>query len=71
MGLLWHYKNNKRDFLALLMLFIITGIGIIIYSNEPPNEPRERDYVLVGSFLTFSIWVGMGVIYLYQFLAAK
>lgn len=71
LGLFWHYKSSKRDFLALLMLFIITGIGIIFYSNEPPNEPRERDYVLVGSFLTFSIWVGMGVIFLYQFLASK
>ncbi|MEP7322141.1 MAG: DUF2723 domain-containing protein [Saprospiraceae bacterium] len=71
LGLMWHYKKSKRDFLALLMLFVITGLGIIIYSNEPPNEPRERDYVLVGSFLTFSIWVGMGVIYLYQFLSSK
>lgn len=70
-GLFWHYRNSKRDFLALLMLFIVTGMGIIVYSNEPPNEPRERDYVLVGSFLTFAMWVGMGIIPLYKFLSAK
>lgn len=71
LGLLWHYKKGKKEFLALVMLFVITGFGIIIYSNQPPNEPRERDYVLVGSFLTFAIWVGMGVIYLYQFISEK
>lgn len=71
LGLIWHYNKKKKEFLALLMLFVITGLGIIIYSNQPPNEPRERDYVLVGSFLTFAIWVGMGVIYLYQLIADK
>ena len=71
LGLMWHYKSSKRDFLALLMLFVVTGLGIIVYSNEPPNEPRERDYVLVGSFLTFAMWVGMGIIPLYKFLADK
>ncbi|MEP7267213.1 MAG: DUF2723 domain-containing protein [Saprospiraceae bacterium] len=71
LGLFWHFKSSKREFLALLMLFLITGMGIIIYSNEPPNEPRERDYVLVGSFLTFAIWAGMGVVAIYRFLAEK
>ncbi len=71
LGMMWHYKKSKRDFLALMMLFLLTGMGIIFYSNEPPNEPRERDYVLVGSFLTFAIWAGMGVISLYRYLASK
>ena len=45
---------------------IITGLGIIIYTNQPPNEPRERDYVLVGSFFTYCIWMGMGVLALFE-----
>ena len=66
LGLFWHYKNNREDFMGLLALFIITGVGIIVYSNQPPNEPRERDYVLVGSFFTFCIWMGMGVLQMYE-----
>ena len=42
-GLFFHYQRRPRDFAALMALFIITGIGIVVYSNEPPNEPRERD----------------------------
>jgi Protein of unknown function (DUF2723) len=61
-GLIWHYSRKRYDMLGLMALFIITGIGIIVYTNEPPNEPRERDYVIVGSIFTFAIWVGMGVL---------
>jgi hypothetical protein len=61
-GLIWHYSRKRYDMLGLMSLFIITGIGIIVYTNEPPNEPRERDYVIVGSIFTFAIWVGMGVL---------
>jgi hypothetical protein len=66
LGLFYHFKNKSKDAFALLSLFIITGIGIIIYSNQPPNEPRERDYVLVGSFFTFAIWVGLGAVALFH-----
>ena len=48
-GLFFHFRRRPNDAFGLLALFIITGIGIIVYSNQPPNEPRERDYVLVGS----------------------
>jgi hypothetical protein len=61
-GMVFHFSKSKKDFIATLLLFIITGIGIIIYSNQPPIEPRERDYVLVGSFITFCIWIGFGAI---------
>lgn len=67
-GLLFHYRKRPNDFLGLLALFVITGIGIIVYSNQPPHEPRERDYVLVGSFFTFSMWVGMGVLALFELI---
>ncbi|MEL6922620.1 MAG: DUF2723 domain-containing protein, partial [Bacteroidota bacterium] len=66
LGLLFHLSKRPNEFLGLLALFIITGIGIIIYSNQPPNEPRERDYVLVGSFFTYCIWIGMAVLALFE-----
>ena len=68
LGMWFQYRKSPKEFYAILALFIITGIGIIIYSNQPPNEPRERDYVLAGSFFTFAMWVGMGAAALYTFL---
>ncbi len=67
-GLVWHYGKKRYDMMGLLALFIITGIGIIVYTNEPPNEPRERDYVIVGSIFTFAIWIGMGVLAVFDLL---
>ena len=68
-GLFFHFKRRPNDALGLLAMFIITGIGIIIYSNQPPQEPRERDYVLVGSFFTYCIWIGFAVLSLFRFFA--
>jgi len=68
LGVFFHFGKRKKDFFALAILFLITGIGIIIYSNQPPNEPRERDYVLVGSFFTFCIWIGMGVLAVFSLM---
>ena len=68
LGLFFHYRKRSEDFLALLAMFIITGVGIIVYSNQPPNEPRERDYVLAGSFFTYAIWIGLGVVALFGVL---
>jgi hypothetical protein len=70
-GLFFHFARRKNEAMGLLAMFIITGLGIIIYSNQPPNEPRERDYVLVGSFFTFSIWIGMGVLALFSLLKER
>ncbi|MCX8111778.1 MAG: DUF2723 domain-containing protein [Bacteroidia bacterium] len=61
LGLSWHYQRNRRHFGAIAALFFFTGIAIILYLNQPPNQPRERDYSYVGSFIVFAIWVGMGV----------
>jgi len=70
-GLIFHFKARPSDATGLLALFIITGIGIIVYSNQPPREPRERDYVLVGSFFTYAIWVGMAVLALFRQLQQR
>jgi hypothetical protein len=70
-GLIWQFRTRRKDFFALLGLFIITGLGIIVYSNQPPNEPRERDYVLVGSFMTYAMWIGMAVNALFQLIRER
>lgn len=70
-GLFFHYQRRPRDFAALMALFIITGIGIIVYSNQPPSEPRERDYVLAGSFFTFAIWIGLSVLALFDLFSNR
>ncbi len=69
LGMVYHYRRRSQEFYAILALFIITGIGIIVYSNQPPNEPRERDYVLAGSFFTYCIWIGLGAMALFDLLS--
>jgi len=68
LGLFFFARKNRNDFLGTLMLFLMTGLAIIFYSNQPPNEPRERDYVLVGSFMVYCMWIGFGVIALWNIL---
>ena len=70
-GLFFHAFRKTNDFYALLIMFLITGIGIILYTNSPPNEPRERDYVFIGSFFTFCIWIGMAVPAIFVMLKEK
>ena len=70
-GLLWHFSRSRLEFVSLLILFLLTGLGIILYSNQPPNEPRERDYIFAGSFMAFSMWIGMGVLAVYDLLKTK
>jgi hypothetical protein len=71
LGLFFHFRKRSHNAIGLLALFVITGIGIIIYSNQPPNEPRERDYVLVGSFFIYCIWIGMGVLAIFELLRTR
>jgi hypothetical protein len=65
-GLLYHLKRDKNDFFVLLLFFAFTGLAIIFYTNPKPFEPRERDYAVVGSFYIFAIWIGFGVMALYD-----
>ena len=60
-GLIFHYKKDLKDFWVVMMLFVLTGIAIVIYLNQTPYQPRERDYAYAGSFYAFSIWLGFGV----------
>jgi hypothetical protein len=70
LGMFFHYSRRRNDFFALFALFIITGVGIIVYSNQPPNEPRERDYVLAGSFFKKQTEQGRIFENLYRFIKA-
>jgi Protein of unknown function (DUF2723) len=70
-GMFFQLFKRKKEFSALFALFLITGIGIIVYSNQPPNEPRERDYVLAGSFFVYAMWIGLSVVAIYDLLASK
>jgi hypothetical protein len=63
-GLFYHSSKNKYGFWPLFVLFLFTGAFLAIYLNGPPFEPRERDYVFVGSFQVFSVWVGLGALWL-------
>lgn len=62
LGILWQLKKSKRDTAILGLLFFFTGLAIVIYLNQTPNQPRERDYAYAGSFYVFAIWIGLGVI---------
>lgn len=61
-GIVALYFKNKKDLLVLGLLFLLTGVALVIYLNSPPVEPRERDYIYVGSFYIFCMWIGMGVV---------
>jgi len=67
-GLVFHYKRDKKTFWVLMVFFLFMGIALKIYLNERPFEPRERDYALVGSFYVFAIWIGFGVYALFDFI---
>lgn len=67
LGLLYHYFRRERDALVLLLLFVFTGVALVVFLNAPPVEPRERDYIYVGSFYIWAIWVGLGVMGLFDY----
>ena len=59
-------KEGKHGFWVTLLLFVLTGIAIVVYLNQTPYQPRERDYAYAGSFYAFCIWIGLGVLGLVQ-----
>ncbi|MCS6906004.1 MAG: DUF2723 domain-containing protein, partial [Bacteroidia bacterium] len=68
LGAFWQYDKNKKDTVVISLLFFFTGVAIIIYLNQTPQQPRERDYSFVGSFQTFCIWIGLGVLALTEYI---
>ncbi|WP_236647180.1 DUF4345 domain-containing protein [Hymenobacter busanensis] len=61
-GLLYHLRRDRRNALVVGLLFVLTGLAVVVYLNQPPTEPRERDYAFAGSYYAFAIWLGLGVL---------
>jgi len=71
LGALWQFKQQQRDASVVALLFFFTGLAIVLYLNQTPLQPRERDYAYAGSFYAFCIWIGMGVIWIADLLSKK
>lgn len=69
LGIIFQFKNDRQNFLTTGLLFFLMSFALVAYLNEVPNTPRERDYVYVGSFYAFCIWIGFGVLYLFSGLS--
>tara|TARA_B100000674_G_scaffold313540_1_gene260703 strand:- start:3196 stop:6873 length:3678 start_codon:yes stop_codon:yes gene_type:complete len=67
-GMIFHFVRHREDAWIVLLLFLMTGFAIIIYLNQTPFQPRERDYAYAGSFYAFAIWIGLGVQALYSYM---
>ncbi len=70
-GLFFHMNRNKKDTFIVALLFFMTGMAIIIYLNQYPYQPRERDYAYAASFYAFAIWLGLGVLAIADALSKK
>ena len=73
-GLFWQaYRGEKgiQQFWVVFFLFFMTGLAIVLYLNQTPMQPRERDYAYAGSFYAFAIWIGMGVAGMANWLEKK
>ncbi|MDX9780461.1 MAG: tetratricopeptide repeat protein, partial [bacterium] len=61
LGAFFHFSKDWKRAFPVLVLFVMTGLAIVLYVNNPDPQPRERDYSYVGSFYTFALWIGLGV----------
>jgi hypothetical protein len=71
MGMVYHFRRNQRDAGVVTVLFFFTGLAIVLYLNQDPLQPRERDYAYAGSFYAFAIWIGLGVLLIAELLSKK
>ncbi|MCJ7448079.1 MAG: DUF2723 domain-containing protein [Bacteroidales bacterium] len=65
-GLFYQLNRDNKNWWNILLLFVLTGIAIIFYLNQYPNQPRERDYAYAGSFYFFTVWIGLGMLALFE-----
>lgn len=70
-GVYWHVRKDWRRAFALGIFYFVTGIGIILYLNQTPGQPRERDYAYEASFWAFSLWIGIGFTGILELLKEK
>ncbi|MFH0765472.1 MAG: DUF2723 domain-containing protein [Calditrichota bacterium] len=67
-GAVHHFYREAKGAFVVLSLFLMTGLAVVLYLNQDDPQPRERDYAYVGSFYAFAIWIGIGVVGLYDML---
>ncbi len=65
-GMFYQLNRDNKNWGIVFLLFVMTGLAIVFYLNQYPNQPRERDYAYAGSFYFFSVWIGLGVLYLFE-----
>ena len=65
-GMFYQLNRDNKNWGIVLLLFVMTGIAIVLYLNQYPNQPRERDYAYAGSFYFYSVWIGLGVLALFD-----
>lgn len=70
-GAFWHFKRRQKDAGVVGLLFFFTGVAIVLYLNQNPLQPRERDYAYAGSFYAYAIWIGLGVLGISEWLGRK
>jgi hypothetical protein len=68
LGMFFQFVKDTKNFAVIGLLFIMTGVAIVVYLNSPPDEPRERDYIYAGSTYAFTFWIGLAVIGITEFL---
>ena len=66
MGVYFTLRNDRQSAWVIFLLFLMTGVAIVLYLNSHSPQPRERDYAFAGSFYAFAIWIGLGIIQLVQ-----
>jgi len=66
LGLVYHIYRDAKGAFVVFLLFLLTGMAIVVYLNQKPQEPRERDYAYAASFYAFAMWIGFGVLALYE-----
>jgi len=70
-GAFWHFKRRQKDAGVVGLLFFFTGLAVVLYLNQNPLQPRERDYAYAGSFYAYAIWIGLGVVGISDWLVRR
>jgi len=70
-GLMFQFKRDKENLFVVMLTFLLTGLAIVLYLNQYPYQPRERDYAYAGSTYAFAMWIGLGVAAIWDFLGKK
>jgi len=71
LGMAFQFQKDRKGFIAVTVFFLLTGLILALYLNSPPVEPRERDYIYVGSYIAFCLWIGIGFFHAAHFVFKK